>query len=182
MSISYQLVNPQIKGSLETNVKAENSIKAARKLYEGLSEHFNNNVPIFYFTIQKGSSGKGKYYHFKVTEEKEGNEVSYTLESYKVKDEDSKLRQFEGRKDQFLKNQAGGAKKKSRRSSKSDVESDDLYDYDEELATRTGHAPSVSYAPIYWWWYDPHIYEIEYVYIPTFYPYVTPFVEIALLP
>lgn len=174
MSISYHLVNPQIKGSLETSVKAENSVKAARKLYEGLSEHFNNNVPTFYFTIQKGSSGKGKYYHFKVTEEKEGNEVNYTLEAYKVKDESSKVKQFEGRKDQFLKNQAGGARKKSK------ADSEDIYDYDEADAVKT-HVPSVSYAPIYWWWYDPHIYQLEYVYVPTFYSYVTPFVEIALL-
>ena len=46
------------------------SINAAKKLYRSLSEHFNNNVPQFYFTVQKGSSGKGKYYHFKVTEKK----------------------------------------------------------------------------------------------------------------
>jgi len=177
MSISYQLVNPQIKGSLETNVTADNSIKAARKIYEGLSEHFNNNVPIFHFTIQKGSSGKGKYYHFKVTEEKNDNEVSYTLESYKIKNESTNLKTFEGKKEQFLKNQAGGAKVRKHKKDV-DMDSDELYEFDERLATKS--APGITYSPIYWWWYDPHMYELEYVYVPTFYPYVTPFVEIVL--
>ena len=46
--------------------------RAARKLYKKLSEHFNNSVPKFYFTIQKGGSGKGKFSHFIVKERKDG--------------------------------------------------------------------------------------------------------------
>jgi hypothetical protein len=184
MSIAYQLVNPQIKGSLETTVKAENSLKAAKKIYQALSEHFNNNVPAFYFTIQKGASGKGKYYHFKVTEEKEGDEVSYSIESFRVADEETKMKQFEGHRSQFERKQAGGAKRKVRRSSKSSrAESDeDLFQSDDDEYYRTAQRSNVTYAPITWWWYDPFVYELEYVYIPTFYPYVTPFVEYVIIP
>ena len=66
MSNTYVLVNPFIHGEFEHTVKAKNSVEAGKIFYKGLSEHFNNAVPKFYFTIQKGDSGNGKYSHFKV--------------------------------------------------------------------------------------------------------------------
>ena len=68
---SYSLVNPHIGGDFNTKVKSKNSIEAAKLFYNNMSEHFNNNLPEFYFTIHKGSSGKGKHYHFKVKEKTE---------------------------------------------------------------------------------------------------------------
>ena len=44
---TYVLVNPHIEGSLETKVKAKNSIEAGKLLYNNLSEHFSNNLPKF---------------------------------------------------------------------------------------------------------------------------------------
>jgi hypothetical protein len=81
---NYVLVNPYIQGELNTTIKAKNSIDAAKELYNGLSEHFNNAVPKFYFTIQKGGSGKGKLYHFKVKETRKKNNVSFSLEDQKI--------------------------------------------------------------------------------------------------
>ena len=66
MSNSYTLVNPFIHGDFKSTVKSKNSVNAAKSFYKNLSEHFNNNIPKFYFTIQKGGSGNGKYYHFLV--------------------------------------------------------------------------------------------------------------------
>ena len=86
---SYVLVNPYIEGSFEKTVKAKNSIEAGKILYTNLSEHFNNNVPKFLFTIQKGTSGKGKHYSFKVKENKEENEINFSIEPYNVKNEES---------------------------------------------------------------------------------------------
>ena len=79
---SYVLVNPHIEGNLKTKIKASNSLEAANNLYKNLSEHFSNSVPEFYFTIQKGSSGEGKMYHFKVKESKKNDEVSYSVAPY----------------------------------------------------------------------------------------------------
>ena len=59
---TYKLVNPYIRGEFETKIKTKNSVDAAKKFYNALSEHFNNSVPKFYFTIQKGGSSKGKFY------------------------------------------------------------------------------------------------------------------------
>ena len=58
MSQTYNLVNPFIQGSVKTSVKSENSVKAANKIYENISEHFNNDIPQFNLTIQKGTNGK----------------------------------------------------------------------------------------------------------------------------
>ena len=50
---TYNLVNPCIKGQFNSEIKAKNSLEAAKQLYNNMSEHFNNNVPKFYFSIQK---------------------------------------------------------------------------------------------------------------------------------
>lgn len=163
MSNTYTLVNPHIEGSMNTTVKADNSFKAGKKLYSALSEHFNNNVPHFYFTIQKGGSGKGKYYHFKVSEEKNGNEINFDLEQVDLSNEKECMKKFQGKLKNYLKKQTGGKKH----------DDDDLFD-DKEPS-------NISWAPIVYWWYDPIIYSIDYVFVPTFYSTITPFVELALV-
>ena len=67
---SYVLINPVIKGSFKSMIKSNNSHEAAKTFYNNMSEHFNNNLPKFYFSIQKGKSGRGKVYHFEVRESK----------------------------------------------------------------------------------------------------------------
>ena len=52
MANTYVLVNPHINGSVETKIKADNSLQAAKKAYKNVSKHFNNNIPKFYFTLQ----------------------------------------------------------------------------------------------------------------------------------
>ena len=42
-----------------------------------MSQYFNNHVPNFMFSFQKGGSSNGKLYHYKVTETREGNEVNF---------------------------------------------------------------------------------------------------------
>ena len=71
---SYVLVNPHIEGNFKSKLKAKNSNEAANIFYKNLSEHFNNSVPKFHFSIQKGSSGDGKYYHFEVKEKMNENQ------------------------------------------------------------------------------------------------------------
>ncbi len=177
---TYRLVNPHIKGEFKNSLKTKNSIEAGKKFYKSLSEHFNNNIPEFYFTIQKGSSGSGKYYHFKVKEEREGEEVNFSIEPYKIKGEKKAITKFNGGLEKFI-NKVGGAKKKKRKTKKkkdsdSDLDDDSSDDYYTRAST---YIPSVNY-PIYYWWYDPYLYNLNSIYIPTFYAYVTPYIEIAL--
>ena len=177
----YKLVNPYIKGEFESKIDASNSLEAAKTFYKNLSEHFNNNIPAYYFTVQKGGSGKGKFYHFEVKEQKNEEEVKYSIKPYKLKNEEKAIEQFVENFDTFKGrfNGKGGAKKgrkskPKRRSSKRDSDSDsDSYDYYREA---TSYVPTTS-QPLYYMYYDPLVYQLDYVYLPTLNAYVTPYIE-----
>ena len=196
MSNTYKLVNPYIKGEFKTKIKTKNSIDAAKKFYKSLSEHFNNNVPRFYFTIQKGGSGKGKFYHFEVKETKEYEEVNYSIQPYEIEGEDQAIEGFITNFKKFKgRFQGGGKRRKSRRGSgkkrsakrpssrrssrktsrrsleDSPVSSDDFY------REAKSYVPVTS-QPIYHMYYDPLVYKLDSVFIPTFYAYTFPYVEI----
>ena len=180
---SYVLVNPQIHGDFKNTLKANNSILAAKTFYKNLSEHFNNAVPKFHFTIQKGGSGEGKYYHFVTSESKNNNEVTFNIKPYKMKIEN--IESFKNRLAAFKnKIQKGGRsdkkhKKKSKDSSDSDSDSDSS-DSEQYIKNITTYTPIVN-QPIYYWWYDPYVYNLNSIFIPTFYSYVTPIIEYSLI-
>ena len=181
MTNSYVLVNPYIQGEFKNTIKAENSTIAAKQFYKNLSEHFNNAVPKFYFTIQKGASGKGKYYHFTSKEKRNNDEVSFTITPYNILNEN--MDSFKGRLEKFKnKLQKGGSshkkhkKHKKRDSSESDSDSSDSEQYIKNISTYT---PLVNQT-IYYWWYDPFVYKLDSVFIPTFYAYVTPLIEYSI--
>ena len=192
MSNYYYLVNPYIQGDFKNKVKADNSIIAAKVLYKNLAEHFNNAVPKFYFTIQKSNSSKtnnatGKMYHFKSIEERNNDEINFTISPYTIKDDN--INTFTNNLNNFKnKIQKGGKKdkknkksKKSKKSKNSDSESDsDSSDSDEYVKKISTYTPILN-QPIYYWWYDPYIYGLNSIYIPTFYPYITPVIEYSLI-
>ena len=175
---SYNLVNPQVKGQLKTKVKAKNSVEAAKTFYKSLSEHFNNNVPKFYFSIQKGSSGKGKYYHFEVTEKRTGEEVKFSIEPFTIKSEVKSVKKFEGRLNKFQNKYKSKGGKKKRKKKDDDSDSSDSEDY---YRRDNVYVPVVDF-PINYWWYDPYLYNLNSVYVPTFYSYMTPYIEYVLVP
>lgn len=182
---TYNLVNPYIKGDLKTSIRANNSIEAARKLYTGLSEHFNNNVPKFYFTLQKGKSGNGKFYHFQVSEQKNGDEVDFALKPYSIPNSTKSENEFRSRLTTFksrIDNKVGGKskakkvmKKKTMDSDENDIFEDDSDDY---YRMARSYVPVIN-QPINYFWYDPLVFKLDSVFIPTFYSYITPFVEIV---
>lgn len=192
MPQTYILVNPYIEGTFKSKVKANNSKEAASIIYKNLSEHFNNAVPAFLFTIHKGESGNGKYYHFKVSEERHENEVNFSINPYTVKNEEEVIKNFKARLEKFKEkvNQDGGKKhhKKSHKkkydddddsSSESSISSSDISDRYAYKRGKKVYLPST--LPIYSWWYDPYIYRLDSLYIPTFYSYVSPYIfEVAV--
>jgi hypothetical protein len=199
MSNSYVLVNPHIDGSLKTQVKAKNSLEAAKNLYKNLSEHFNNNVPKFYFTIQKGNSGSGKFYSFKVKETRNDNTVDFSLEPIVIQNEKNTYTKFRKNLTKFVSGleQSGGAKKgkdksKSKKGKKHDPfndddddEHDDFFDIEEKGAKRTSthsyYTPN-TFSPISNYYYDPYLYNMNMFNVPTFYSYLNPFIHINFLP
>lgn len=200
---TYKLVNPNIHGKFKTKIEAKNSDEAANKFYSNLSEHFNNSVPEFYFTIQKGSGTGAKYSHYKVTEKRSNkDEVTYNLTNYKLKNEETAMKTYLKNLDNFIQS-AGKSKKKSKKSSKkarkskrrsddssdsSDSDSSDdseseYSDFDDDtdilkLASKLSLNDAFHY-----WRYDPFLYGIKNLYIPNFYSKSYPFAfNIALAP
>jgi len=179
---TYCLVNPYIKGEMKTKIKCKNSHEAANIFYKNLSEHFNNSVPKFMFTIQKGSSGEGKLYHFEVSEKRNNDEVDYSIKiiNNKIDKTDLFKNKLDTLKNKF--NYIGGNDDNNKKKKKKD-DSDDSDDSDSDerfykLAKKyIINKPSV---PIYYWWYYPYLYPLDSLYIPTFYPYITPYIELAL--
>ena len=196
MSNSYVLVNPHIEGSLKTKVKAKNSLEAAKNLYKNLSEHFNNSVPKFYFTIQKGGSGEGKYYSFKVKETRNDNTVDFSLEPVVIQNEKNVYSKFKKNLSKFKSGleQKGGAKKRKPKKTKKDpydddedddedfMKGDDFYDSDKKGKSTQSYYASNSYSPIYHYYYDPYLYSMNTFYVPTFYSYLSPFISIYYSP
>jgi len=170
----YKLVNPLIKGKLNTSFEAKNENIAAQKAYNAVSKYFHNSTPEFLFTIQKVANkkttiGEGKlndYYHFKVLEDRTGNDVSYEIIKYN-KINNSRLNKFrKSLKTTIKENQVGGDPKYN-----IDVDDDEyLYRSDTRY----------SYQPIGLWLYDPYIYSLDRLYVPTFVTSVSPYVTYFL--
>jgi hypothetical protein len=63
---------------------------------------------------------------------------------------------------------------------------DDFDDFDEDLdSSEDFYRRAQTYKPVvspslYYWWYDPQVYKLNSVFIPTFYSYVTPYLQINL--
>ena len=177
---SYSLVNPHIEGTIKTTVKATNSHEAASLLYKSLSEHFNNAIPKFLFSIQKGKSGNGKVSHFSVSEKTNDNqEVDYTIKSFQIKGHDNIMEGFQKKLNTHkTKIQDGGKKKKHRKHHDSDSSDSDSSDVSSDSDYYKRSKKHFYNQPLYNYWYDPYIYAsyTDYVYFPTFYNYTTPLI------
>ena len=183
---TYRLINPSIRGDYKNKIKAKNSVEAAKILYTNLSEHFNNNLPEFCFTIQKGSSGNGKYYSFRTREVRKGEEVKFSIQPYSIPNEQKAYKSLEKKLEKLSKTIDGGKRKKTSKKSKKkpkvedDDSDDDLFEDDSEdyYVRASSYVPVLNY-PIYHFWYDPSVYKLKSYYIPTFYSYITPVIQIA---
>jgi hypothetical protein len=189
---TYNLINPHIEGLFDKKIKAKNSKEAATMFYSQLGEHINNSIPSFYFTIQKGSSGAGQYYSFKVKEEKNNNQVNFSLEPTSMKSDE--LNVFKNKLDNFklkMKNNLSGGKHKKHKHKKHHKKHDDdnkddnssdsssSSSSDEVYKSTTKYISNLN-TPIYYWWYYPYLYQTDSIYIPTFYSYITPYIELSL--
>ena len=180
----YTLVMPYIEGTMNKSAKADNSQKAANVIYKNLSEYFNNSVPSFHFTIQKGDDKKGKLYHFEVNETREEDEVNFSIKQMKnikgIENLEEKFKEkLEKVKEKLEKEQDGGKKHKKSKKHRVDDSSDS------DLSSSSDYKRAKSYIPanmpISYWWYDPSIYRLDSVYIPTLYSYLAPRMEYATI-
>ncbi|AYV79785.1 MAG: hypothetical protein Faunusvirus52_2 [Faunusvirus sp.] len=176
MSHKFTLVNPDITGDFPVTHQADNRMKAAEYFYQQMAELYDKDVPSFYFTIKEDD----KYYNFQVKERKKGDEVKYDIEEIPV--DKSSLDTFVH---EYAKNASkkGGKKKHGGGYSSSDSDSgsdvdvnlDDSSDYIDQI-----YNTKTNYSGIRYWWYDPYLYQVKTVFIPTFKAPITPYMHIKL--
>lgn len=170
--MKFKLVNPLLKGDIETTFSGDNNLDAANKAYQNISQYFNNNVPRFYFTLEGENN---KFHHFYVNETRNGDNADYTIKEYEVKPKYEKelRKQMQKFENEHSGGQLGGKKHDSSSSSESSSESW----LDESSSTG-----KVKYSvdPIVYWWYYPAVYRLTKFYVPTFVQSVTPYVYIYL--
>ena len=132
------------------------------------------------------------YVHFKVVESKDGKNVQFKIVPHNMTG--SGIKEFKKK----LSNIVSSQKKIRRRirtrrwwkkrkvkdllSKKKDDSSSSSSDWlDDSSDEHHTYKKSISYQPIYHWWYDPYLYKLQKMYIPTFVAPLTPYVEIDLV-
>lgn len=163
---NFTLVNPVIKGSLNTTFEAKTPNEAAMNAYKNISAYFAKNVPKFSFSMQEGET----LYHFTAKEKiNENGKIRFSIQQNKDIKDVAKLTKFIDDVDNL---NGGGRYRYSDDSSESSSESSD-YKY---------YKPIRRHRPIDYWYYYPNSYTYDYYYVPQFIPSVTPYVYVKLSP
>jgi len=165
--MKYTLVNPLLKGDINTEFAGGSHLEAGEQAYQSISQYFNNHIPKFYFSLENENK---KLYHFYVKETRNGQNADYTIEEYKVSDK------YENELKKEIKNFEKAEQKGGKHSSSSSSSSDWLED-----SSSTGKREYKT-EPIVYWWYYPAVYRLRKLYVPTFVQSVTPILSYNLYP
>ena len=178
----YDLVNPVLGGNINTSFQSKTPLEAAQSAWLHISQYFLNNVPKFAFTLK---GGDGKLHHYMVNEKvDEHKTASYTISSLNVKLNASQISNFGKQVDSIngkINNDQQGGKK--HHSHKHDVDDSSSSSSDEELedAIRSLKYKAMTQSqPLYYFWYNPLMYNTVDLYVPTFIAPISPYVHINL--
>ena len=168
---NYKLINPSIQGNLKSTVSANAPLDDAKQIWTNMSKYITNNVPAFAFTIEKQSGGA--LHHFKVKETKHKDEAKFEIEEINVKLKAGDLQKF---KERANKSAMQGGKKHNKDKDDDSSSSSSSDGFDTLKMYKNFNRPVL---PISYWWYDPYVYNLSSVFIPTFVTPVLPYIEIA---
>ena len=162
---NFTLINPTIKGSINSTFKAKSSNEAAINAYKTISAYFSKNVPQFSFTMQEG----GNLHHFMAKEKiTENGKIKFVVSPLTKIKNVTKMQKFIGEIDTM----AGSGRYNLSDDSSSDS-SDQSSDY-------KYYKPIRRQRPIDYWYYYPNLYTYDYYYVPQFIPSLSPYVYIKL--
>lgn len=118
---TYSLFNPRIEGSIKTTVRAKTPKRAAKKLYNEMSEYMTNHVDKMHITIRENNNLHNFTIREKKIKNKNSNAVEFAYDIEEIAGFDSKTNKKLIEKDNA--SQSGGRKKSSSSSSSSDSSS-----------------------------------------------------------
>jgi len=184
---AYRLINPYIEGSLDTVVRAKNSFRAGKKIYESISKYFTNHVENFHFTIQNLENKD--LTHFRVNEKKgKDNTVDFNL----IRHEGNLPPEIEKKliaSVEKIEKQSGG--KKHKKSNRTDEKTEDDSDSSDSSSSDEGEYLKIPILPInrFIYYYLPYYklklvgmnpFETAKLFMPMFSLPVNPTLEIKL--
>lgn len=166
---NFQLVNPNIEGTIQTKFEGKTVNDAAVSAYRTISGLFSNNVPKFSFTLMNND----KYYHFDAKEKmNDSGKIKFTITENKNTIDNNALKQFIVESTDM---NGGGSKYRYDDSSSSSFSSslnDSSSDY-------KYFRPVKRSCPInYWSYWAGYPYTRPYYYVPQFVPTIKPYVYI----
>jgi hypothetical protein len=169
----FTLINPAIIGNINTTSDAATDVKAAKEIWDNISKHINNNVPLFLFTLRGGDSLS----HFSVKESAKGggNEIDFLIEKIYPNLDDQKEIKYANKASRVLKKlknyQTGGKRKKNNKKRRDSDDDDEDDDDDDDLENYYSYIKIKKRPePISYWWYTPSFYQQDYnvIFTPTF--------------
>ena len=158
--MSYELINPFIKGSVSRTFSGKTPLDAANNAWSSISEHITGNVPRFGFTLDNS----GSLHHFVVKESRKGSVVDFSIEELKLSMPSKLKNKFMGEVNRLRNEEQSGGKKE-----KAEKADDDSSDSDEVYKKMKKHLKQVNDTqPVLYWWYSPFytVLDIDY-YMPT---------------
>ena len=163
---NFTIVNPIIKGSLDTTIRSDAPLNAAIDAYKNMSAYFAKNVPHFAFTLQEG----GNMHHYIATEKvNDSGKIKFTIKENKGVKNVSSLTNFI--KTVYQKDGGGHSKSKSK------------YRYEDDSSSESSdynyYRPVKRQSAIDYWYYYPNVYNYDYYYVPQFTSAVVPYVYIS---
>jgi hypothetical protein len=173
----YKLVNPIIGGSFETTYKGKTQLEAGRNAWDSMSTYLTGSVPKFLFTLQ--NTNDGQLHHFTVNETvTHGKNIEYSLNELQLNMTTDQQKNFKNQLTKVDKKVSGlqnGGKHRKDDDSSSSSSSDD-----EEFYEKLRYMKNKYSQPITYWWYNPIVYGVDNLYIPTFTVPLTPYVHVNL--
>ncbi len=177
----YRLINPVIKGEFSVSFSGKSGIEAASNAWSSLSSYITNDVPKFAFTMEKESDGS--LHHFLLKESSSGKgDANYEITELDLKlkpQDEKKFRKKISDSASDPKEMSGGKHKKHHHDSKDDDSSSSSSSSSSVYSALSLYKNRMRSLPISYWWYDPFVYNVESVFIPTFVVPINPYIEIA---
>jgi hypothetical protein len=185
MSTRYRLVNPIIKGEIDTLYSGNDALEAANDAFVNISKYFSNSTPDFIFSLQRLKDNK--LFHFNVNENRDENIVNYKVSYHNVDLDKSKQSSFLNKIEEVynseslpgLKDIQSGGKKHRKYDDSSSDDSSDSSDSSDSVFKYKKYKHKFQQYPIYYYWYDPSIYDIKNFYVPSFVNPLSPYVLIT---
>lgn len=174
---NYKLLNPYIEGKMTTSFAGNSPKVAAKKIWNAISKYITNNVPQFPFTME--NTDTGKLHHFLVKESLiGGNQAKFNISELTLNMKPTEESEFKKRVDTFKNSKMRGGKKHRKHEDDDDDSSSSSSSTTEIFSALKLYNKHNTIYPITYWWYDPLIYKLDSVYIPTFVAPIVPYIEV----